>query len=136
MNDTLSIKPILPAQIGSTQLGSASDFARSTTSDANMFARVNTALGLLNPTTLLIGHYPKSKKQAMQRSLVVLKQRFSRVDSSSGAVVASQDPSIKLTSDIPEGVSQAELDAMLVQLVGFLTENGLQHWHELCEMQR
>jgi len=135
MNDTLSIKSILPAQIGASQLGDSRDFSRAVTSDTTMFARVNTALGLLNPTSLLIGHYPKSKKQAVQRSILLLKQRFSRVDSGSGAVLAQLDPMIKLTCDIPEGVTQAELDGMLLTMAGLLLENNLDRWHQLCEQQ-
>lgn len=135
MNDTLSIKPILPAQIGDTELGTALDYSRANSADANMFARVNTELGLLNPTSILIGHYPKSKKQASQRSLVVFKQRHTRVDTASGAVLATLDPSIKLTCDIPEGVTQAELDALAWKMVGALTQNGGAFFHQICEMQ-
>lgn len=136
MNDTLSIKPILPAQVGETQLGTARDFSRSASTDSAMFARVNTANGLLNPTTLLIGHYPKSKKQAMQRSIAVLKQRFNRVDSVSGAILATLDPSVKFTFDIPEGVTQAELDDMVLHLCGWLIAGNMTGAHQLYEMQR
>lgn len=136
MNDTLSIKPILPAQVGDTQLGTAREFARAQSTDTTMTARVNTSKGLQNPAVLSIGHYPKSKKQAMQRSIIQLKQRLSRVDSGSGAVVAVLEPSIRISIDIPEGVTQEELDEVMNLASGCLTASSNEVFHQLCAMQR
>ena len=136
MQDTLSIKPVLPAQIGATQLGLALEFSRCASSNAGVMSRVNTAQGLLSPTYLDIGQYPKSKKQAVQRSTYALRQRLSRVDATSGAVLATFDPIVKLTIDIPEGVTQAEMDAMLCTSLGSLLANNLEVFHQVCELQR
>lgn len=136
MNDTLYIKPVLPAQVGETQLGTAREFARAQSTDTTMTARVNTSKGLQNPATLSIGHYPKSKKQAVQRSVFQLKQRLSRVDSGSGAVVTVLEPSIRISADIPEGVTQEEMDEVLNLAIGALVASSSEAWHQLCAMQR
>lgn len=135
MNDTLSIKPILPAQIGSTQLGTAIDFSRNVTNNPGVYSRVNTAKGLLNPTSLLIGHYPKSKKQPIQRSYIAVTQRLTRVDAN-GAVLATLDPSVKVIVDLPEGVTSAEIQEAWNLLAGTLCAGSNAVFGQLCEMQR
>lgn len=118
MNDTLSVKAILPAQIGASQLAStALDFSRAASTDKTSHVRVNTALGSLNPTFIRISHQMPTSKSNIQRSLLSVEQILSRVDAG-GNVTAVLRPTCKLVQEIPQGVTEAEASALQNILTG------------------
>lgn len=112
MNDTLSVKAILPAQIGASQLeATARDFSRAASADKTSHIRVNTALGSLNPTYIRISHQPSTTKSPTQRTLFSVEQQLSRVDAG-GSVLTVLRPTFKVVMEIPQGVTEAEAAAL------------------------
>lgn len=123
MNDTVNIKPLLPAQIGSTQLdATARAFARITSEDSS-WQRSNSVLGSLSPTTLRIAHQPRTTKSPIQRTLCACDQVLTRLDALSNPIGTNKFK-VALQADIPEGVSLAEFRAAAMILFGFLLENN------------
>ena len=123
MNDTLSVKPILPAQIGVSQLdATARDFSRAAAVDKTSHVRVNTALGSLNPTFIRISHQMPTNKSTLQRSLLEVRQQLSRVDAL-GNVLSVVTPSFKIVFEIPSGVTEAEAAAVQNLCIGALMAN-------------
>lgn len=120
MNDTLSVKPVLPAQIGASQLdATARDFSRSSAIDKTSHVRVNTALGSLNPTYIRISHQMPTAKSFIQRSLFSVEQQLSRVDAQ-GNVLSVVRPTFKVVMEIPSGVTETEAAALQNLAVGAL----------------
>lgn len=122
MNDTLLVKDLATSTIGATQLpGAARTFARVASSDNKVHLRQSNHLGSLSPTVIRIQHTPRSSKSAVQRSVLALDQTLGRLDAQSN-LLESVKFSIKIQSDIPEGVTEAEWKAALATLLGGLLE--------------
>lgn len=121
MNDTISVKPLLSAQIGNTQLDSvARSFARVVSEDTS-HQRSNSNLGSLSPTVLRIAHQPRTVKSPIQRSLIAVDQTLTRLDATSNPI-SSVKFKVALQCDIPDGVTLAEFRAAAMVLFGSLLE--------------
>lgn len=123
MNDSLSIQPIVLANVTGTVLTTARVFERIADANPNNHMRANSTLGSLSPTTLRISHSLRGGKNTVQKSLVQLNQTLTRVDALSNPI-GEVGIVIKLTAEIPAGVTEAEFLAAAAVLIGGLTSTG------------
>lgn len=121
MNDTLSIKKLLTAQIGTAQLDSTPlSFPRVMSSDSQA-RRQNLSIDSLSPTILRVSHVARSSKSNVQRSIVAIDQKLTRKDALSNPV-GDTNFKVAFQCDIPSDITLAEFRAAVATLFGFLLE--------------
>jgi len=123
MQDDLSIKPVVAANISGDDLGSTLTFVRVQSTNNRDSLRQNSAIHSLSPTQLRIAHQPISIKNPVQRSLVAVDQVLTRFDAQSNPI--GQDKhKFAVQSDRTATTSLAEYRASAMLLFGQMLENN------------
>jgi hypothetical protein len=123
MNDSLSIKPLVAANVTGSVLGTARAFERAATFVKNRYSRVNAFLGALNPTRIDLSHIMPRKATEKKQSLLAFHQTLTRVDASSN-VVGTDTVEFRYTSVNTAGITEDEYVAGHLLLQGGFTENN------------
>lgn len=123
MNDTLAIKPLLPAQIGASQLDSTAKSFPRVASSGKDHRRQNNYISSVSPTILSVAHQPRTAKSSTQRSFCYIEQSLARLDAQSN-VISTDAFKVGLQCVIPSGVTLAEFRAAAMILFGALLEGN------------
>jgi hypothetical protein len=134
MNDSLSIKPLVAANVTGSVLGTVRAFERATGLNKNRSSRINTALGSQSPTRIEIQHTLPANSKARQQSLMALLQTLNRVDVG-GNTISMDTAELRLTLNRAATVTDAELFSMFLTLAGGLLENNGALFLAWCQAQ-
>lgn len=134
MNDSLSIKPLVSANVTGSVLGTVRAFERATGLNKNRSSRVNATLGSQNLTRIEIQHTLPANSKARQQSLMAILQTLSRTDVG-GNTISVDTAELRLTLNRSATVTDAELFSMFLTLAGGLLESNGALFLAWCQAQ-